>query len=84
METTLGSHFPIISSEGIESIFDYLDTHTKPATTCLGDLSGDGVVDVLDLLDLLAVFGTAEGDLDGDGVTAVSDLLLLLAAWGDC
>ena len=83
-ETTLGSHFPIISSEGTQAIFNYLNTHTKPVTSCLGDLTGDGLVNVADLLDLLAFFGTAQGDIDGDGVAAVSDLLVLLAAWGPC
>ena len=83
-ETSLGSHFPIISSEGTEAIFSYLETHTKPAATCPADLTGDGVVDVVDLLELLAFFGTAKGDIDGDGVSDVSDLLLLLAGWGNC
>lgn len=83
-QTTLGSHFPIITAEGTAAIFDYLDTHTKPVATCLADLTGDGIVDVLDLLDLLAFFGTDEGDIDGDGIADVSDLLLLLAHWGPC
>ena len=83
-QTTLGSHFPIITAEGSAAIFDYLDTHTKPVATCLADLTGDGIVDVLDLLDLLAFFGTDEGDIDGDGIADVSDLLLLLAHWGPC
>jgi polyhydroxybutyrate depolymerase len=83
-EVTLGSHFPVISIEGTEAIFNYLDTHTKPVATCLADLTGDGLVDVLDLLDLLAFFGTADGDIDGDGLCDVSDLLALLAAWGNC
>lgn len=83
-QTTLGSHFPIISADGTAAIFDYLDTHKKPTATCLADLTGDGVVDVVDLLDLLAFFGTDGGDIDGDGIADVNDLLLLLAAWGPC
>ena len=49
----------------------------------VGDLTGDGVVDVEDLLALLAAWGTddAAADLDGDGVVGVKDLLLLLGAW---
>jgi polyhydroxybutyrate depolymerase len=79
-----GQHFIAFSAAGIDAIFDYIDTHVKQTPSCTGDLTGDGVVDVADLLDLLALFGSAEGDLDGDGVTAVSDLLMLLAAWGEC
>jgi len=54
--------------------------------SCVGDVDGDGVVGVPDLL-LLAAWGTNPSgplDLDGDGVVAVPDLLTLLAAWGAC
>jgi hypothetical protein len=54
---------------------------------CLGDLNGDGVVDVLDLLALLDAWGPNPGhpaDLNGDGVVDVLDLLILLDNWGPC
>lgn len=54
---------------------------------CLEDLSGNGAVDVPDLLLLLSVWGldpNGPPDLDGDGVVAVPDLLKLLSAWGPC
>lgn len=55
-----------------------------------GDLNGDEVVDISDLLVLLSNWGECPGgiswgcagDLNGDGVVDVSDLLLLLANWG--
>lgn len=53
-----------------------------------GDLNGDGVVDVSDLLILLAAWGpcpdgaTCPADMNGDGAVDVSDLLTLLANWG--
>ncbi len=53
-----------------------------------GDLNGDGIVDVSDLLILLAAWGPCDderdcpADLNGDGTVNVSDLLLLLANWG--
>ena len=45
-----------------------------------------GVVDVLDLLALLAAWGNTSGpeDINGDGIVDVLDLLELLAAWGPC
>jgi hypothetical protein len=51
-----------------------------------GDLDGDGVVGVSDLLDLLATWGPCDDpccptDLDESGTTDVSDLLRLLAHW---
>lgn len=54
---------------------------------CPTDLNGDLVVDVVDLLQLLAVWGPAPGDpadFNGDGVVDVLDLLMLLSAWGPC
>lgn len=53
-----------------------------------GDLNGDGVVDVSDLLILLATWGPCPrsgdcpADINGDGTVDVSDLLVLLANWG--
>ena len=54
---------------------------------CPGDLDGDQVVNVTDLLMLLGAWGT-----DGPGADLaepldminVSDLLVLLGAWGEC
>jgi len=57
-----------------------------PATCCDADVSGDGAVDVSDLLAVLADWAHAGGpaDIDGDGVVGVDDLLAVIAAWGPC
>jgi hypothetical protein len=57
-----------------------------PDVSCICDINGDGLVDVSDLLSLLAAWGTDDVDADftGDGTVDVEDLLVLLAAWGDC
>jgi hypothetical protein len=53
-----------------------------------GDLNGDGVVDVLDLLILLDAWGACDdcnecpADLNGDCSVDVLDLLILLDNWG--
>ena len=55
---------------------------------CPGDLDGDDDVDLADLAQLLANYGTttgasyADGDLDGDGDVDLSDLAALLSAYG--
>jgi hypothetical protein len=50
-----------------------------------GDLNGDGVVDVNDLLIIIAGWGACAGDcpadLNGDGVVNVVDILALLSYW---
>ncbi|MBT8484172.1 MAG: hypothetical protein KJO43_01245 [Phycisphaerae bacterium] len=53
---------------------------------CSYDLDDDGVVDFLDLLTLLAAWGSdfCEADVDASGLVDFSDLLGLLAAWGSC
>jgi hypothetical protein len=65
----------------------------SPATWCgrfvtqapvEGDVTGDNVVDVEDLLAVLAAWGDIGGfpeDVNGDGVIDVDDLLIVLANW---
>ena len=54
----------------------------------LGDLNGDGMVGVADLLILFAEWGPCAdcgdcpADLDGNCTVGVGDLLILLANWG--
>jgi subtilisin family serine protease len=54
---------------------------------CTSDLNGDGMVNVSDLLALLAAWGPCSGcgaDLNNDGQVNVTDLLILLGDWGSC
>ncbi len=54
--------------------------------SCHGDTNGDLTVDILDLLGLLAAWGSNDPayDIDGDGTVGITDFLAILAAWGDC
>ncbi|MHC4218325.1 MAG: dockerin type I domain-containing protein, partial [Planctomycetota bacterium] len=75
---------------------DELDAGSDPANgdstpdnVLVGDINGDGLVDVSDFLLLLAAWGpcpdpcppTCAADLDGDCAVTVTDFLLLLANW---
>jgi hypothetical protein len=53
---------------------------------CPADVNGDGVVNVMDLLAVFAVWGATSGpeDINGDGIVNVLDLLEVLIAWGPC
>ncbi len=55
---------------------------------CPADVTGDAMVDVLDLLAVLGAWGACEPDcpedINSDGVVDVLDLLEVLAAWGPC
>ena len=54
--------------------------------SCPGDITGDNVVDVNDVLSVLAGFNESDSDSDvnGDGVTNVNDVLIVIASWGNC
>jgi len=52
------------------------------------DITGDGVVDVNDLLILIAYWGactgTCDGDVNDDGTVDVDVLLIVISNWGPC
>ncbi len=61
----------------------YCDT-----TECASDLSGDGTVNVTDLLSLIDAWGPCPGECDADfdnnGTVDIVDLLTLIGDWGVC
>ena len=65
---------------------DQWNTGAYLAGGCPEDVNGDGTIDVLDLLAILAAWGNPGGpeDVNGDGAVDVLDLLAVLAAWGPC
>ncbi len=66
-------------------IMDLTAISLDPVTGIPGDLDGDGVVGVDDLLNLLGAWGPCSGcpaDINGDGTVGVDDLLIMLANFG--
>ena len=56
-----------------------------PETPCAGDVDGDQVVAVEDLLMAIANFGNSgEGDINNDGTVDTTDILDIIASWGPC
>ena len=54
---------------------------------CPEDLSGNGVVDFEDILEVLPHWGedgSMGGDINGDGIVNFEDILAVLTAWGPC
>jgi hypothetical protein len=68
------------SSLQIDAQFIFVGEAANP-----GDVNGDGVVNVTDLLAVIAQWGPCSGkcnaDLDGDGHVGVTDLLIVLENW---
>lgn len=65
--------------------------NTDPGPSLVGDVDGDGDVDLADLAQMLGAYGDCVGDpgyvpaadLDGDNCVALSDLAELLAHYGE-
>ena len=56
-------------------------------TVCEGDVNGDDVVNVTDLLAVVGNWGPCEGcnvDINNDGFVNVTDLLIVVGNWGSC
>ncbi|TVQ50817.1 MAG: hypothetical protein EA377_13830, partial [Phycisphaerales bacterium] len=73
------------SSQGVGTMTIECTPIDEPA--CPADLTGDGEVNVFDLLQLLSAWGSCPDcneDLTGTGEVNVFDLLDLLAEWGPC
>jgi hypothetical protein len=74
---------PWLEPDGEAQFYDGFVTSCE----CVGDLNGDNVVGVTDLLQLIEEWGFCEScdeDLDGNGFVDVSDLLQLINFWGTC
>ena len=63
------------------------------AASCLGDLNGDAVVNVVDILELISEWGSTNSpaasnnlpaDINTDGIVDVADLLIVVGNWGPC
>ncbi len=53
---------------------------------CPGDITGEGIIDVEDILLVIAAFGQDGGDEDinGNGQVDIADILILIDGWGAC
>ena len=68
------------SAEDSGTVYIY---ESGPLCPLEGDLNGDGVVDIHDILLLIGNWGgSGAGDLNGDGIVNIQDLLILIANWG--
>ena len=85
-------HFWIVfnneaSEEDHEAAVEWVEEHLAGEEHCHGDVNDDHLVDINDLLAMLAVWGPCDecdADLDDNGAVDVEDLLELLAEFGDC
>ncbi|MCH2140426.1 MAG: alpha/beta fold hydrolase [Phycisphaerales bacterium] len=80
------SHGPSMTNAGREAILQYMLLHGKnEEPACPGDVNGDLVVAIEDLLSILKVFGQSGGqpaDLNGDGLVDVKDVIVCIDHFG--
>ena len=58
-----------------------------PAIPCPADITGDGQINVSDLLAVISAWGVCPGcpaDINADGQVNVTDLLMVINGWGAC
>lgn len=93
-----GDSFTIMTAASVDGQFatieaplnlrvEYLPDRVIVHAVCAADLNADDVVNVLDLLLMLAAWGSNPGhpaDLNGDDLVNVLDVLLMLTEWGAC
>lgn len=82
----------VLTSTGAVFIATGLKFHARSdapiCSICSSDVDRDGSVGIVDLLLVLAVWGSVDptdpADIDGDGQVAFGDLARVLADWGPC
>ncbi len=94
----IGGSVPTISMNGLQEIV-FAGTHTEPESNvfvtvdvqpCPWDLDGDGVVNVLDLLEVVHNMGSCKDpdncswDVNGDGVVDGADVSEVATHFGPC
>ncbi|MBT7351304.1 MAG: EF-hand domain-containing protein, partial [Phycisphaerae bacterium] len=74
----------ITSNSGSATDFAMAWYSSGTVESLFGDLNGDGMIGVDDLLQLLSAWGSCDGceeDLNNDGLVGVDDLLAMLGVW---
>ncbi|MDG2292400.1 MAG: S8 family serine peptidase, partial [Phycisphaerales bacterium] len=80
--------FPVEAIEDVEQrrqLLSVMINWVPQPIECPADITGDGTVDVQDLLVVLSDWGgSGSADITGDGIVDVMDLLGVVAEWGSC
>ena len=70
---------PLFALDLVE--FEYDESQLKASNPA--DVTGDGIVNILDLVVVANAFGEAAPDLNGDGIVNIQDLVIVANAFDD-
>ena len=76
---------PILASFTLLACLILAASPARAQAPCAADITGNGVVDALDLGQVLNAWGACQGcsaDIDGDGIVAGEDMAAVLNSWG--
>lgn len=80
--------FQTVSENGASLLDEIFVNQIDPPPTSCPDLTGNQVVDSVDLAIVLSAWGSAGGefgaDINQDGIVNAADLAILLSGWGVC
>ena len=80
--------FTTISAGGGSLLDEFYLNQVEPPPTSCPDLTGNQIIDSVDLAIVLSAWGTSGGefgsDINSDGIVDAADLAMLLVAWGVC
>jgi hypothetical protein len=73
----------------VQSCADSDNNGVPDACQCRGDITGNGVIDGIDLAIILSAWGSTrptefDADIDNDGIVGGTDLAFVLSGWGPC
>src|SRR5207247_7392427 len=83
---TTGQWAPLTDATSLRPLSFPFSLYGSMQSLCPADVNGNGVVDIDDLLQVIAQWGQTGGsaDVNHDGVVNIDDLLLVIGAWGTC
>ena len=81
----IGSDTQSVVEAGVDAIA-VTSVQCDDSSDCPADATGDGFVDVNDLLVAIGNWGASDSpaDADGDGTVGIGDILAMIDAWGAC
>ncbi len=81
----IGADTQSVVEAGVDAVM-VTSVDCDDASDCPADATGDGYVNVSDLLAAIGDWGASDSaaDANGDGTVDVADLLMMIDAWGAC